>query len=695
MSSIGQGDGGSRGGPRVVVIGGGHAGVEAACAAARALKDGHVLLVTMDASRIGAMSCNPAIGGLAKGQMVREIDALGGIMALATDATSIQGKVLNSSKGAAVRGPRAQCDKMHYAAEVQRLIACGRPESGRITVIEGLVDSIDVDRGQVRGVVLAPGACAVHHDACALDWNSRAAELSRDRPELAARWGSPESSALSARAPYGAGAIRQPLPDLGVACDACVLTTGTFMRALMHTGAQRTEGGRVGEGAAVAMSGTLKSLGFELGRLKTGTPPRLRRASVDWHGLKPALGDDPPVPFSDMSGLPGRWSPRMAQVDCRETHTTVQVHDLVRANLHLAPMYSGAVEAECGPRYCPSLEDKVVRFAERESHHVFLEPESLASDEVYCNGISTSLPADVQLAMVRAMPGCTRAEIVRAGYAVEYDMVWPHQIDATAEAKRVRGLFLAGQINGTSGYEEAAGQGLLAGLNAARRACGDEPVRLGREEAYIGVMMDDLVVRTPREPYRMFTSRAEHRLMLRADNADERLTARGIGLGLVCRDRATAWESRRARIAQLHEMLARIAAPASVGGGKRMSEIARRPDVGITELAEMLSAAAGAGTIGVDELPLLERVVTDLRYEGYLARQRAEIRRHAASEHMEIPATLEPSSITGLRTEASETLARFRPSTLGQASRLAGMSPADVSVVALAVRRHRASGQRG
>jgi tRNA uridine 5-carboxymethylaminomethyl modification enzyme len=693
--------------PVVVVIGGGHAGVEAACAAARALaaaRDGvgaggaagarpaspRVLLVTMDASRIGAMSCNPAIGGLAKGQMVREVDALGGIMALATDATSIQGKVLNSSKGAAVRGPRAQCDKMHYAAEVQRLIACGRPESSLITVIEGLVDSIDADRGRVRGVVLAPGASEVRHDARAIEANVRAAALSRERPDLVMRWGSPESLALAACAPFGAGAERRPIAYLRIACDACVLTTGTFMRALMHTGAQRTSGGRVGEGAAVAISGALRALGFELGRLKTGTPPRLRRASIDWDGLKPALGDDPPVPFSDLSGPHGRWTPRMAQVDCRETHTTVQVHDLVRANLHRAPMYSGAVDAECGPRYCPSLEDKVVRFAERSSHHVFLEPESLASDEVYCNGISTSLPADVQLEMVRAMPGCAHAEIVRAGYAVEYDMVWPHQIDATAETKSVRGLFLAGQINGTSGYEEAAGQGLVAGLNAAHRALGADPVRLGREEAYIGVMMDDLVVRTPREPYRMFTSRAEHRLLLRADNADERLTARGAALGIVCGERSAAWERRSARIEALRETLARLPAPASVGGGKRMSEIARRPDVGIAELAQMLGAVAGADAICADELPLLERVVTDLRYEGYLARQRAEIRRHAASEHMAIPETLEPASITGLRKEAAETLARFRPATLGQASRLAGMSPADVSVVALAVRRHRA-----
>ena len=699
-------------GPVVVVIGGGHAGVEAACAAARALlaacggagqnlpRGGRsaaprVILVTMDASRIGAMSCNPAIGGLAKGQMVREVDALGGIMALATDATSIQGKVLNSSKGAAVRGPRAQCDKMHYAAEVQRLIACGRPESGLITVIEGLVDSIDVEHGRVRGVTLAHGACAVRHDTAAIGASMAAAALSRERPELALQWGSPESLALAAHAPFGAGAVRHPLEGTRIACDACVLTTGTFMRALMHTGAQRTPGGRVGEGAAVAISGTLRALGFELGRLKTGTPPRLRRASIDWDGLKAALGDDPPLPFSDLSGMPGRWTPRMAQVECRETHTTSEVHELVRANLHLAPMYSGAVDAECGPRYCPSLEDKVVRFAERSSHHVFLEPESLASDEVYCNGISTSLPAEVQVAMVRAMPGCSRAEIVRAGYAVEYDMVWPHQIDATAETKLVQGLFLAGQINGTSGYEEAAGQGLVAGLNAARRALRAEPVRLGREEAYIGVMMDDLVVRTPREPYRMFTSRAEHRLLLRADNADERLTARGVELGLVCGARASEWERRRARIAQLHEALARLAAPAEVGGGKRMSDIARRPDMGVADLARMINAASGGESVDHGELPLLERVVTDLRYEGYLVRQRAEIRRHAASEQMEIPSTLEPSAITGLRREAAETLERFRPATLGQASRLAGMSPADVSVVALAVRRHRAAARDG
>jgi tRNA uridine 5-carboxymethylaminomethyl modification enzyme len=478
----------------------------------------------------------------------------------------------------------------------------------------------------------------------------------------------------------------------GASQDACesragavVLTTGTFMRALMHTGEARTEGGRVGEGSAVGISGMLRGLGFELGRLKTGTPPRLRRASLAWDSLAPQHGDEPPVPFSDLPAqvLPRGVFPGLAQVDCRITETTAGIHELIRANLHRAPMYSGQIEASSGPRYCPSLEDKVVRFADRESHHVFLEPESLFTDEVYCNGISTSLPAEVQEGIVRGMRGCERAEILRWGYAVEYDMVWPHQIDATCETKRVRGLYLAGQINGTSGYEEAAAQGLVAGLNAARRVRGAGEVRIGREQAYIGVMMDDLVTRTPREPYRMFTSRAEHRLLLRADNADERLTPMGRELSLVDDVRMSAFDARVHAMDAIRAGL--LVARADASTGERWHDYARRPDVPVAAVVDALR------TTGVDApMQLVDRVVTDLRYEGYVARQRAEVRRHAESERSPIPETLDPDAIAGLRAEAREALRKFRPATLGQAGRLAGISPADVGLIAIAVRRGRA-----
>jgi tRNA uridine 5-carboxymethylaminomethyl modification enzyme len=650
--------------PDVIIIGGGHAGVEAAWAAASVLgAGGRVVLVTMDPGKIGAMSCNPAIGGLAKGQMVREIDALGGVMARATDHAGILFKMLNTSKGAAVRGPRAQCDKYHYAAEVQRLLAT----RAHVEVIAGTVDDLLVEDGVCVGVRLPAGWRRVRVDEAAAARNVLGTQMA-------------EPVFVPEGAPQDACELR---------AGAVVLTTGTFMRALMHTGEARTEGGRVGEGSAVGISGMLRGLGFELGRLKTGTPPRLRRASIAWDSLAPQHGDEPPVPFSDLPAhlLPRGAFPGLAQVDCRITETTAGIHELIRANLHRAPMYSGQIEASSGPRYCPSLEDKVVRFADRESHHVFLEPESLYTDEVYCNGISTSLPAEVQEGIVRGMRGCERAEILRWGYAVEYDMVWPHQIDATCETKRVRGLYLAGQINGTSGYEEAAAQGLVAGLNAARRVRGAGEVRIGREQAYIGVMMDDLVTRTPREPYRMFTSRAEHRLLLRADNADERLTPMGRELALVDDVRMGAFDARVRAMDAIRAGL--LATRADASTGERWHDYARRPDVPMAAVADALRTA------GVDApMQLLDRVVTDLRYEGYVARQRAEVRRHAESERSPIPETLDPDAIAGLRAEAREALRKFRPATLGQAGRLAGISPADVGLIAIAVRRARAVGGR-
>jgi tRNA uridine 5-carboxymethylaminomethyl modification enzyme len=634
---------------RVLVVGGGHAGVEAAAAAARALGGGDgVWLVSMDPARIGAMSCNPAIGGLAKGQMVREIDALGGIMGVAADHAGIQFKVLNSSKGPAVRGPRAQCDKEAYLAEVQRLLS-----THGVRVLQGLVERIVVENGRCVGVRLAQAAPEWRASQASIDWNRGGERRARPVYELA---------------------VGAPI-DAEIRADAVVLTTGTFMRALMHTGESRTAGGRVGEGVAAGISTALRELGFELGRLKTGTPPRLRRASIDWEALPPQHGDDPPQPFSFLpaSHMESGRFPKLRQVECRQTSTTVAMHELIRANLHRAPMYAGAMETQQGPRYCPSVEDKVVRFADRDSHGVFLEPECLFTDEIYCNGISTSLPAEIQHELVRHMPGCSRAEIIRPGYAVEYDMVWPHQIDATAEAKSVPGLFLAGQINGTSGYEEAAGQGLVAGLNAARRAMGEDPARIGRDQAYIGVLMDDLVVRQPREPYRMFTSRAEHRLSLRSDNADERLTELGRAWRLVPDARWSAFEAERGAMRSLREALqaARI-------DGQVAALWARRPDATLDRLAAAAACPVDAR---------LDRVVTDLRYEGYLTRQRAEIRRQRESEHAPIPAGFDPDAVKGLRAEAREVIRKFRPTTLGQASRLAGVNPADVALVALWLRR--------
>ncbi len=630
----------------IIVIGGGHAGVEAAWAAAN--MGARCALVTLDPAKIGVMSCNPAIGGLAKGQIVREIDALGGLMGLATDATGIMFKTLNASRGPAVRGPRAQCDKHAYAREVQRLLAA----RAEMTVLAGAVERLllwnpdhkggDSRRERIAGVVVARAA---------------------DQIELRAR--------------------------------AVVLTTGTFMRGLMHTGETKIEGGRIGEASAVGISGALRELGFELGRLKTGTPPRLRRATIEWDELEPQHGDDPPEPFSDLTpSEPDRRSaaprsltvaaqfPRLLQVECRITRTTARVHDLIRANLHRAPMYSGQIES-AGPRYCPSIEDKVVRFAQRDSHHVFLEPESHETDWVYCNGISTSLPRDVQDAIVRQMPGCARAEVVQYGYAVEYDMIRPHQIHATGMTKLVEGLFLAGQINGTSGYEEAAGQGVIAGINAVRFARGQEPVLLGRDEAYIGVMMDDLVTKTPREPYRMFTSRAEHRLLLRADNAADRLTPLGRQWGTVDDERWRLFERRRIEIGAINAAIdsGRVA-------GEAISLRVRRPDYALDRLIADLDEIAPGFRF---QSSSMLTVLAERQYEGYLARQRAEARRLSEMEHRRIPVWINYAAIAGLRAEARDRLARFRPETFGQASRLEGVNPADLTLLLV----ESARGERG
>jgi tRNA uridine 5-carboxymethylaminomethyl modification enzyme len=628
---------------RVIVIGGGHAGVEAAWAAANILREaGSVALVTIDPSKIGVMSCNPAIGGLAKGQLVREIDAMNGLMGLATDATGIQFKVLNTSRGPAVHGPRAQCDKHAYAAEVQRLIA-SRPE---IEVVAGVVERLVVEGGVARGVEIAPAA------------------------------NSPQRTA-----------------NTRLAAPAVVLTTGTFMRGLMHTGESKTAGGRHGEASAEGISGALRELGFELGRLKTGTPPRLSRKTTDWESLTPALGDEEPLPFSDLSGcasLPlsvsasGASFPVLPQVDCRETRTTAEAHALIRANLHRAPMYSGQI-GSTGPRYCPSIEDKVVRFAERESHTVFLEPESLRpghDDWVYCNGISTSLPADVQDAIVRSMPGCARAEVLRHGYAVEYDMVRPHQIFATGETKPVRGLFLAGQINGTSGYEEAAAQGLVAGVNAARRGLGLGEFTLRRDQAYIGVLMDDLVTKTPVEPYRMFTSRAEHRLLLRPDNAADRLTPVAEEIGLLSGE---AGRVRRALLAERRGQMAALNAAIDAGrlGGEPLDLVIRRPEFTLEQLRPLFGDGVRFSR-GVWATAFADR-----KYAAYGQRQKAEIRRSVEMESRRLPAGLEYARFDALRAEARQALTRFRPATFGQAGRLEGITPADLTLLAVLVEKSR------
>ncbi len=559
------------------------------------------------------MSCNPAIGGLAKGQIVREIDALGGIMGRAIDATGIQFRTLNTSKGAAVQAPRAQADKYAYAAEVQRLLSLRD-----ISIIAGTVDELLVEADRCRGAIV----------------NGETIEAA-----------------------------------------AVVLTTGTFMRSLMHTGEQKTEGGRIGEGSAVGISATLRRLGFELGRLKTGTPPRLAAESIDFKRLEPQPGDEVIRPFSEMTpGAPpdGRF-PVLPQVCCHTTQTNNVIHELIRANIHRAPMYSGQIEAECGPRYCPSIEDKVVRFADRTSHHVFLEPESLTTNEIYCNGISTSLPRDVQDAIVPLMPGCEKATILKYGYAVEYDMVWPHQIDATCMTKRIEGLFLAGQINGTSGYEEAAGQGVVAGLNAVRYARGEEAIRLGRDTSYIGVMMDDLVTKTPREPYRMFTSRAEFRLVLRGDTAPDRLTPAARQWGIICDDR---WSIHQRRIAQLDRI--RAAMNELRVDGRTLRQHIRSRSLEPESIRERLPVDLDRRFIDV--------VISDIQYEGYVEKQHAEIRRMTELEQRPIPAAFPYQRVPGLGNEAIAVLSRFQPATLGQAGRLAGVNPADLTLLEIAIR---------
>lgn len=603
----------------IVVIGGGHAGAEAAWAAAR--MGARTALVTMQIEAIGRMSCNPAIGGIGKGQMVREIDALGGLMGLATDASGIQYRMLNRSKGPAVWSPRAQADRDLYPLNVQKLLqSCPNLE-----LVEGIVEDIPTSptstNRRVTGVALQGGR------------------------------------SLTA-------------PNV-------IITTGTFMRGLMHCGEQQSAGGRVGEQPATGISAKLLELGFELGRLKTGTPPRVHRDSINYGVLETQAGDDPPTPFSFMVE-----KITQPQVVCWISYTTPEAHELIRRNLHRAPMYSGQIKCR-GVRYCPSIEDKVVRFADKPRHQIFLEPEGLRSEWVYLNGLGTSLPQEVQQELVHSIPGLEQARIVQWGYAVEYDFVPTHQTQYSLESKLVEGLFLAGQINGTSGYEEAAGQGLMAGINAVLRLRGREPLVLGRDQAYIGVMIDDLITRPPDEPYRMFTSRAEYRLLLRSDNADERLTPTGREIGLVDDQRQERYEDKMSRIGEAESMLRAIKRE-----GKSLFELLRRPEA---TWSEVVDAAPQDGLAAVEQ-SIREQVQIRAKYEGYLQRMQREITRMKRLEACRIPSTLSFAQLTALRFEAREKFAKVRPLTLGQASRISGITPADITVLWLAIEAARRSG---
>ena len=598
----------------VVVVGGGHAGVEAAAAAARL--GARTALLTANCDTVGQMSCNPAIGGVGKGQLVREVDALGGLMARAIDATGIQYRVLNRSKGPAMHGPRAQADKRLYQLEIKHLVESTPNLTLRQEMVEGL--RFEPQRGATAGMPA---------------WRITG---------VVARGG----------VEYRAARV--------------VLTTGTFLQAVMHTGESQTPGGRAGEGTTAGVSRSLAELGFRLERFKTGTPCRLHGGTIDYSQLQEQPGDPEPQPFSFLTDRITR-----EQRACWITRTTPQIHDLIRANLHRAPMYSGQIDSR-GPRYCPSIEDKVVRFADKESHQLFLEPEGWRTHEVYVNGISTSLPRDVQDAMIRMVPGLERAEIMRYGYAVEYDYAPPDQLTASLESKPVAGLFLAGQINGTTGYEEAAAQGLVAGANAALTALGQAPVVLARDESYIGVLIDDLVTCGVDEPYRMFTSRAEHRLALRHDNADRRLTPVAARLGLAEPARVRRLEDKNAAI---EATLTRLASHRVEG--VTLADRLKRPEIG---WADCVAALPDLAEVAADVATQIEN---DIRYAGYLKVEQERIQRRRQHGERPIPVGFDYGGVRHLRAEAREKLEQIRPGTLGQAGRVSGITPADLALLLL------------